>query len=147
MGQKSQIDVAIDAPQCSTLPSSIYVSELTVRTDRLTIPCTVGRNLNLGDVVRICRLCGKEFTFTEGEQAFYLERGYRPPEYCPDCRDARRAVKAKRELESAPASRELFAATCSVCGKQTTVPFRPDPARPVLCDSCFAERRQGIVRN
>ncbi|MBI3830443.1 MAG: DEAD/DEAH box helicase [Planctomycetes bacterium] len=27
--------------------------------------------------------------------------------------------------------------TCSACGKQTTVPFKPNPNRPVYCDACY----------
>jgi CxxC-x17-CxxC domain-containing protein len=32
-------------------------------------------------------------------------------------------------------------ATCSQCGKDTTVPFRPTQGRPVLCRDCFEGRR------
>jgi CxxC-x17-CxxC domain-containing protein len=32
-------------------------------------------------------------------------------------------------------------ATCSGCGKQTTVPFRPTQGRPVFCRECFQARR------
>jgi CxxC-x17-CxxC domain-containing protein len=27
--------------------------------------------------------------------------------------------------------------TCSACGSETTVPFKPTQGRPVLCRSCF----------
>ncbi len=96
----------------------------------------------MGDMTRACRLCGTEFTFTEGEQAFYLERGYRPPEYCPACRDARRATQTERQLRPTTARRSGFSVVCSSCGRTTTVPFHPDPARPVLCGDCFAERKR-----
>ena len=37
--------------------------------------------------------------------------------------------------------REMFAATCSSCGQETEVPFRPTSGKPVYCSSCFAQRR------
>ena len=42
-----------------------------------------------------CRDCGVEFVFTEGEQAFYAEKGFaNEPVRCVDCR---RAKKAQRQ--------------------------------------------------
>jgi CxxC-x17-CxxC domain-containing protein len=37
--------------------------------------------------------------------------------------------------------REMFDATCSNCGKQTQVPFKPTQGKPVYCNECFAARR------
>ena len=37
--------------------------------------------------------------------------------------------------------REMFAATCSNCGKEAMVPFRPTNGKPVYCNECFASRR------
>ncbi len=38
-----------------------------------------------------CKDCGVEFAFTEGEQAFYAEKGFtNEPVRCPDCRRARK---------------------------------------------------------
>ena len=36
--------------------------------------------------------------------------------------------------------REMFDVTCSDCGKQTQVPFKPTEGRPVYCRDCFAKR-------
>jgi CxxC-x17-CxxC domain-containing protein len=33
--------------------------------------------------------------------------------------------------------------TCSGCGKESEVPFQPDPTRPVYCEACFTPRRSG----
>lgn len=96
---------------------------------------------SVGDQTRTCRNCGASFPFTEGEQAFYLERGYQPPAYCPDCRDMRRAVARESDLTSRGVHRQLFTAVCSECGASTQVPFQPRPGRPVYCDSCFARKR------
>ena len=37
--------------------------------------------------------------------------------------------------------REMFTATCSNCGKEASVPFRPTSGKPVYCSDCFALRR------
>jgi CxxC-x17-CxxC domain-containing protein len=37
--------------------------------------------------------------------------------------------------------REMFTATCSSCGKEASVPFRPTSGKPVYCSDCFTLRR------
>ncbi len=38
-----------------------------------------------------CKDCGATFVFTEGEQAFYQEKGFtNEPQRCPDCRKAKK---------------------------------------------------------
>ncbi|MBT4192123.1 MAG: DNA-directed RNA polymerase [Candidatus Diapherotrites archaeon] len=37
--------------------------------------------------------------------------------------------------------REMHKVTCSDCGKETEVPFKPDGERPVYCRECFQKRR------
>ena len=39
--------------------------------------------------------------------------------------------------------REMFAATCSSCGKEAKVPFRPTNGKPVYCSDCFRAQRGG----
>lgn len=47
------------------------------------------------DKVLSCRDCGKEFTFTAGEQQFYAEKGFtHEPTRCPECRKAYKARRA-----------------------------------------------------
>ena len=41
------------------------------------------------------------------------------------------------------APREMFAATCSSCGKEAKVPFRPTNGKPVYCSDCFRAQRGG----
>ena len=49
------------------------------------------------DKILTCKECGKEFTFTEGEQAFYAEKGFtNEPARCPECRKARKAARRER---------------------------------------------------
>lgn len=38
-----------------------------------------------------CRDCKTDFVFTVGEQAFFAERGFRPPVRCKGCRDLKKA--------------------------------------------------------
>ncbi|HTE48903.1 MAG TPA: CxxC-x17-CxxC domain-containing protein, partial [Candidatus Paceibacterota bacterium] len=38
---------------------------------------------------------------------------------------------------------EKFPAICSNCGKETTVPFKPEPGRPVYCKDCIAKIKSG----
>ena len=35
--------------------------------------------------------------------------------------------------------REMFNATCSTCGKECQVPFKPTGSKPVLCSDCFGK--------
>ena len=39
--------------------------------------------------------------------------------------------------------REMFTATCSNCGKDAEVPFRPTSGKPVYCSDCFRTMRGG----
>jgi len=49
------------------------------------------------DVTIKCRDCGAEFIFTEGEQAFYKEKGLASaPVRCKACREARRQQQQPR---------------------------------------------------
>jgi CxxC-x17-CxxC domain-containing protein len=90
------------------------------------------------DKVLKCSDCGAEFVFTAGEQMFFADKGFKnEPKRCKTC-------KAKRSdtsgLVSGPQRAETKA-TCSQCGKETTVPFRPTQGRPVYCRECFQQRR------
>ncbi len=42
------------------------------------------------DKTMTCRDCGKQFTFTAGEQEFYAQRGFSEPARCSECRQARK---------------------------------------------------------
>ena len=49
------------------------------------------------DKTLVCQDCGKEFIFTEGEQAFYKEKGFdNEPKRCVECRRARKANNNNR---------------------------------------------------
>ncbi len=45
----------------------------------------------MADKTIVCKDCGSEFVFTEGEQAFYAEKGFtNDPVRCPNCRRAKK---------------------------------------------------------
>lgn len=45
----------------------------------------------MADKTLVCKECGKEFIFSEGEQQFYKEKGFEnDPVRCAECRKARK---------------------------------------------------------
>jgi len=44
------------------------------------------------------------------------------------------------------ADRQMFKATCSNCGKECEVPFKPTGGKPVYCRDCFAAMRSSDSR-
>ena len=92
--------------------------------------------MDFQDKLLQCSDCGKEFTFTAGEQEFYASRGLQnEPRRCPECRRAR---KSERYGNSGyRPQRQMFPAICAECGKETEVPFEPREERPVYCSECY----------
>jgi hypothetical protein len=45
------------------------------------------------DQTLVCRECSTQYTYTEGEQTFFQEKGFTPPTRCPDCRRRRKAER------------------------------------------------------
>lgn len=90
------------------------------------------------DRILRCMDCGEDFIFTAGEQLFFSDKQFKnDPKRCKPCK-AKRAVLQGRSSGAGKAStRTETRTTCSSCGKETTVPFRPTQGRPVLCRSCF----------
>lgn len=53
----------------------------------------------MADKTIVCKDCGKEFVFTENEQAFYKEKGFdNEPQRCADCRRARKQRNNNRNF-------------------------------------------------
>jgi CxxC-x17-CxxC domain-containing protein len=116
-----------------------------------------------------CADCGQEFVFTSSEQDFYAQRGFTEPRRCPSCRASRKAARGDggSSYDSGSSrgggyssgagsyggassggygnrdrgTREMFTATCSSCGKDAQVPFRPTSGKPVYCSDCFRTQR------
>ena len=123
------------------------------------------------DKTLTCADCGQQFVFTASEQDFYAQRGFSEPRRCASCRASRKAARGNGgggggygassggygsggyssgggyggggggygERDRGP--REMFSATCSNCGKEATVPFRPTSGKPVYCSDCFRSVR------
>lgn len=54
-------------------------------------------SFKMADKTLVCKDCGKEFIFTEGEQEFYKEKGFEnDPVRCPECRRARKQQRNNR---------------------------------------------------
>ncbi len=93
----------------------------------------------LADKTLVCRDCGHEFTFTVGEQEFYLSRGLlNEPSRCPECRASRRRERSGGYGDS----RRTYTAVCAECGQEATVPFEPREGRPVYCKECYAKMKE-----
>jgi CxxC-x17-CxxC domain-containing protein len=108
------------------------------------------------DKTLTCVDCRQEFAFTASEQQFYADRQFSEPRRCPSCRAIRKASRG----DSGPRSyvsdggssgytggyergpREMFSATCSNCGREAQVPFRPNGSKPVYCSDCFTSQRR-----
>jgi len=89
----------------------------------------------MADKTIVCKDCGSNFTFTETEQDFYREKGFEnEPQRCPGCRAAK---KRSRGSQGVREDREMFPTVCAECGKDTTVPFKPNPDKPVYCKDCY----------
>jgi CxxC-x17-CxxC domain-containing protein len=88
------------------------------------------------DRVLKCVDCGSDFVFTAGEQHFYNDKNFKnEPKRCKAC-------KAKRQHgPSQGGGRAETTTTCSQCGRETTVPFKPTQGRPVFCRECFLSRK------
>ena len=88
-----------------------------------------------------CRDCDSDFIFTENEQAFYQEKGFdNEPQRCPDCRAAKKQNQRSGRGGFGNSQREMFPAVCAECGKNTTVPFKPNGEKPVYCKECYQPR-------
>jgi len=96
-----------------------------------------------------CSDCNNSFTFTADEQEHFQQKGFtNEPKRCPDCRQARKTDRMSNDSNSysnnrfsSYSPRQQFPATCSDCGKATTVPFEPRQGRPVYCSDCFRKVR------
>ncbi len=96
------------------------------------------------DKVLTCIDCGADFVFTAGEQLFFRDKQFKnEPKRCKTCKSKRVAVlTAPQTMGNAHHFfRVETRATCSQCGKETTVPFRPTQGRPIFCRECFTQKR------
>jgi CxxC-x17-CxxC domain-containing protein len=94
------------------------------------------------DKVLKCIDCGADFIFTAGEQLFFHDKQFKnEPKRCKGCKAKRVAVLGGTNTAAPAYVRTETRTTCSHCGKETTVPFKPTQGRPVFCRECFQSRR------
>jgi CxxC-x17-CxxC domain-containing protein len=75
---------------------------------------------------------------------FFHDKQFRnEPKRCKDCKSKRVSILATPQAfaNGRQSTRVETRATCSQCGKATTVPFRPTQGRPIFCRECFTQRR------
>jgi CxxC-x17-CxxC domain-containing protein len=114
------------------------------------------------DKTLTCIDCNQEFAFTASEQQFYADRQFSEPRRCSSCRAAKKAARgdggnggyssggyssggySSGGYDRGP--REMFSATCSSCGREAQVPFRPTGSKPVYCNDCFSSQRASSNR-
>jgi CxxC-x17-CxxC domain-containing protein len=93
--------------------------------------------MDFQDKVLICVDCGAEFVFTAGEQMFFADKGFKhEPKRCKLCKTKRNQNEGSRTYQ-----RVESVISCSQCGRETTVPFKPTQGRPVYCRECYQHRR------
>ena len=98
------------------------------------------------DKVLKCVDCGADFVFTAGEQLFFHDKQFKnEPKRCKPCKSKRAASLGSGggggQGQANSYNKVETRTTCSGCGKETTVPFKPTQGRPVFCRECFQQRR------
>jgi CxxC-x17-CxxC domain-containing protein len=99
------------------------------------------------DKVLKCIDCGADFVFTAGEQLFFHDKQFKnEPKRCKACKTRRVSVLgAVPSGQGGGFAKVETRTTCSQCGKDTTVPFKPTQGRPVFCRECFMQKRQAAT--
>jgi CxxC-x17-CxxC domain-containing protein len=88
--------------------------------------------MDFQDKVLKCIDCGGDFIFTAGEQLFFHDKQFKnEPKRCKACKTKRVSILGAPPVQgqSHRYTKVETQATCSGCGKQTTVPFRPTQGR------------------
>ena len=89
-----------------------------------------------------CVDCNENFIWTSGEQVFFHDKGLKnEPKRCKPCKAKRATSVGAAPPVQANYTKVETRTTCSACGKETTVPFKPTQGRPVFCRECFQQRR------
>jgi CxxC-x17-CxxC domain-containing protein len=66
--------------------------------------------------------------------------------YCRKREDVEREINNWSGMSVADENSEKFSAVCSSCKKDTTVPFKPEPGRPVYCKDCISKIKSGEIK-
>lgn len=57
----------------------------------------------MGDLIIVCKGCGEDFTFSDGEQKFFKSKGFSSPIRCAPCRQKR---KREKEQQAEPTEKD-----------------------------------------
>jgi CxxC-x17-CxxC domain-containing protein len=89
------------------------------------------------DKVLKCVDCGSEFVFTAGEQLFFHDKQFKnEPKRCKPCKSKRAASLGAPPANGGSYVKVETRTSCSGCGKETTVPFKP--TRDARCSAANA---------
>ena len=92
-----------------------------------------------------CSDSGSNFTFSADEKELFQSWGYNnEPKRCHSCRQARKSEQYENGSYNHGTHHHMSRATCTDCGKDTEVPFKPRAGRPVYCPNCYHKVR-GLV--
>ncbi len=98
-------------------------------------------NTNYKNIELQCADCGCDFEFSSEEQEFYNEKGFSAPKRCASCRSKNRQRKNDRRGGTGR-QQTRYDATCSDCGIDTTVPFKPNQDKPIYCPDCYKKLKE-----
>jgi CxxC-x17-CxxC domain-containing protein len=86
-----------------------------------------------------CIDCNNFFTITQGEVNYFIQHSLTAPKRCKPCRATRKSNNLTRtpEIHRPPPSTERVNITCTHCGRNAEVPFKPFPDSPVYCKICW----------
>jgi len=93
------------------------------------------------DRTLVCRDCGRTFSWSAGEQAFFASKGFTHPP--SRCKEHRFKHKAQIEGVRGALSQRKYDIICSNCGRPGQVPFEPESKESLLCADCFRDVRVG----
>lgn len=93
--------------------------------------------MEFADKVLKCLDCENTFVFTADEQVFFSSKQFvHEPKRCRLCRAKRSVGRLRARVETTT--------TCSACGQDARVPFKPTKGLPVMCRSCFDRLKKPI---
>ena len=160
--------VAISAPQChdtvvTAISTTTSTGSFTAARDPAGTRAVDREDFLYRENTRTCATV-PQFVFNSSEQDFMRSVVHRPRR-CPTTEPPKAAPSRWRRYRRVGAAavrrsgcyssgggdssvaaydrgpREMFAATCSNCGNEARVPFRPTSGKPVYCSDCFRTMR------
>lgn len=97
--------------------------------------------MEFADKTLTCINCTKEFIFSQRDQRYYIEMGFKnEPRRCRECRAL---LKRERQFitDRNGNTREYFKSLCAACGGPAYVPFKPTGSKPIYCRDCLVAKK------